>query len=166
MIPPTFWVLLALGLQQVSVSSACEAYVYKSHSWSKGYVAKLYVDQNQLQGTTSKWDLDITFNNEVKEFKIWDADIQGTTKNYVNNVSQVVVENKCYNPILYSCQFLELSFLVRFPDDVSDESSTDYDIKTLVESVELSDGVLQTNNFNTICEGQPTSAPAATTVAG
>jgi len=166
MIPPTFWVLLALGLHQVSVSSACEAYLYKSHTWNRGYVAKLYVDQNQLQGSTIKWDLDITFNNEVKEFKIWDADIQNVTKNYVINVDQVVVENKCYNPILYSCQFLELSYLVRFPDDVSDESSTDYDIKSLVESVELSDGQLQTLNFDTLCEGQPTSAPAATTTAG
>lgn len=163
---PTFWVLLALSLQQVSLTSGCETYVYKSHSWNRGYVGKLYVDQNKLMGSTSKWDLDITFDNEVKEFKIWDADIQGSSKNYKNNVTQLVVQNKCYNPILYSCQFLELSFLVRFPDEVSDERSKDYDIKSLVESVELSDGTLQTINFNTICEGQPTSAPAATTVAG
>ena len=68
------------------------------------------------------------------------------------------VMNKCYNPILYSCQFLELSFLVRYikiiryklfkykinifryPDGVSDEMSTDYDIVAVTEDITYNDG--------------------------
>lgn len=166
--PPTFWVLLALGLQQAAVTSAqggCDAYLYRSHNWTRGYVGKLYLDQNNLPGSTLQWNLTITFDNEVQEFKVWDADIKGTTKNYVNNVAEVVVENKCYNPILYPCQFLELPFLVRFPEPCGDPCDA-FDIKKVVESGLLSDDQQFTINFDTICPGQPTSAPTATTVAG
>lgn len=166
MMPTTFWVLLALGLYQVTVSSAQTCYVDKTHTWSHGYVAKLYLDQNWLSGSTLSWNLTIAFNNELKEFKIWDADIDGTSKNYVNNVVEVVVTNKCYNGILYPCQFLELSYLVRFPDDISNESTTDYDIKDVLEAVIYTDGDTGgSNNFSGCLSGQPT-ASAGTTIAG
>ena len=47
--------------------------------------------------------------------KVREADIINlTTKNnYVMEVSSVEVMNRCYHPILYSSQLLELSFLVR-----------------------------------------------------
>ena len=78
----------------------------------------------------------------MAEFKIWDADIINpqTSQNYVKNVTDVDIMNKCYNPILYSCQYLELSFMVRYPEGVSDETSTDYDIIVVTESVTYNDG--------------------------
>jgi len=164
--PTTFWILLALGLYQVTVSSAQDACVYKSHTWSHGYVAKLYLNQDWLTGSTLSWNLTIVFNNKVKEFKIWDADIAGTTKNYVLDTAEVTVTNKCYNPILYSCQFLELSYLVRFPDDISNEGTTDYDIQTVLEAVSYNDGSEGTNNYATFCDGQPTASPGTTVALG
>merc|ERR1719283_214766 len=80
------------------------SFVHKSHTWNKGYVGKLYLDQSWLAQQTSDWKLAITFANEVAEFKIWDVEIM----------------NKCYHPILSSCQYLELSFMVRYPEGVSD----------------------------------------------
>merc|ERR1711910_35363 len=129
--------VLLLAIQDSSAQCDSAAYVYKSHKWNKGYVAKLYLDQSWLSEQTSDWKLSLTFANQVAEFKVWDADIiNPTTKNnYVMEVSSVEVMNKCYNPILYSCQFLELSFLVRYPDGVSDEMSTDYDIVAVTEDI-------------------------------
>lgn len=166
MMPTTFWILLALGLHQVSISSAQDAFLDKTHTWSHGYVAKLYLDQSWLTGSTLSWNLTIAFNNEVKEFKIWDADIDGTVKNYVNNVVVVTVTNKCYNPILYSCQYLELSFLVRFPDDISNEDTTDYDIKTAIEAVSYNDGSEGDATYSVFTVGQPTASAGTTVPSG
>ena len=44
----------------------------KTHSWSKGYIAKLYLDQAWLAQYTADWKLTITFCNEVQEFKVSD----------------------------------------------------------------------------------------------
>merc|ERR1712055_222482 len=157
--------VLCLGLTQVARGQSCEAYVYKSHTWSHGYVAKLYLDMSWLTSSTMAWSAAITFNNQVKEYKVWDADISGTSKNYVTDAASVTVTNKCYNPILYSCQFLELSFLVRFPDDISDEDSTDYDISNVDMTVTLSDDSTSTNAYSSVCTGQPTTPTMATTTA-
>ena len=83
--------------------------------FTKGYVGKLYVDQTWLTGRTSDWQLNITLANQVEEFKVWDADIVNpvTSSNNVSNVVSVSVVNKCYNSIIYPCQYLELTFLVR-----------------------------------------------------
>eukprot|EP00092_Neocalanus_flemingeri_P034507 GFUD01037520.1.p1 GENE.GFUD01037520.1~~GFUD01037520.1.p1 ORF type:complete len:186 (-),score=43.30 GFUD01037520.1:181-672(-) len=133
------------------------AYVYKSHIWNRGYVAKLYLDQSWLAQQTSDWTLAITFNDEVEEFKVWDADIinPATKNNYVNNVTSVEVMNKCYNPILYSCQFLELSFMIRYPD--CPEPCPDYDIIAVTETVTYLDGASANMTYCPILSGQPTT---------
>merc|ERR1739838_725490 len=155
---------IILCLQEATGQCDSGAYVYKSHSWNKGCVAKLYLDQSWLAQQTSDWTLSITFSAQVQEFKVWDADILNLTptnkNNYVLNVANVEIMNKCYNPILYSCQFLELSFMVRYPEGVSDELSTDYDIIVVTEDVTYNDGA---NGLVTYCPpmaGQPTT-PAA-----
>ena len=53
--------------------------------------------------------------SEVAEFKVWDADIvnPATTSNNVSDVTNVGIVNKCYNSIIYPCQYLEITFLVR-----------------------------------------------------
>ena len=106
-------------------------FINKTHSWSKGYIGKLYLDQAWLAQYTADWKLSITFCNEVKEFKVhdkiintlldillpevWSADIiiPVTNKKYVNNVSSVDISNMCWNYIFYACQNHEISFLVR-----------------------------------------------------
>jgi len=135
------------------------SYVHKSHTWNKGYVGKLYLDQSWLAQQTSDWKLEITFANIVAEFKIWDADIINppTSQNYVKDVGLVEIMNKCYNPILYSCQYLELSFMVRYPEGVSDETSTDYDIIVVTESVTYNDGALGIKTYCAPMAGQPTT---------
>ena len=81
----------------------------------QGYVGKLYLAQSWLAQQTADWRLDLTFASHLLQFKVWDADIlsPATTSNYVSNVTSLSIMNKCYNPILYSCQYLELPFLVR-----------------------------------------------------
>ena len=85
----------------------------------QGYVGKLYLGQTWLTGPSSAWSLNITFAAQLEEFKVWDADIQAPdlgesiSSGTVRNVSSIVVANKCYNSILYPCQYLHLSFLVR-----------------------------------------------------
>ena len=85
----------------------------------QGYVGKLYLGQTWLAGPSTSWSLNITFTAHLEELKVWDADIQApalaesTSSATVSNVSSVVVANKCYNSILYPCQYLHLSFLVR-----------------------------------------------------
>ena len=78
-------------------------------------MGKLYLDQTWLSGPTDQWDLNITLVGEAEEFKVWDADILSpiTNTDTVNNVRSISVINKCYNAIIYPCQFLELTFLVR-----------------------------------------------------
>merc|ERR1712106_333052 len=154
--------LFLLTLQEAAAQCDAGAYVYKSHTWNKGYVAKLYLDQSWMAQQTSDWKLAITFANEVNEFKVWDADIitPDTKNNYVASVTSVSIMNKCYNPILYSCQFLELSFMVRYPEGVSDELSTDYDIIAVTEDVTYNDGATGSVTYCPPMAGQPTT-PAA-----
>jgi len=132
---------LALFLESVSPQCDSNAFVNKHHTWNKGYVGKLYLDQTWLSGPTSDWFLNVTFGNQVDEFKVWDADIfsPSSMSNNVSDVFSVSVSNKCYNAIIYPCQYLELTFLVRFPDGISDESSTDYDIIIVSEDVTFTD---------------------------
>merc|ERR1711887_157398 len=150
---------LIISLQGIAGQCDGGAYVYKSHTWNKGYVAKLYLDQSWLAQQTSDWKLSLTFANQVAEFKVWDADIiNPTTKNnYVMEVSSVEIMNKCYNPILYSCQYLELSFMVRFPEGVSDEMSTDYDIIAVTQDITYNDGATGSNTYCMPLAGQPTT---------
>ncbi|XP_023342539.1 uncharacterized protein LOC111712214 [Eurytemora carolleeae] len=144
------------------VTAQCNAgiYVQKTHIWSKGYVGKLYLDQAWLENPTEDWKLSITFKSEVLEFKVWDADIvnPATANNYVNNVTSVDIVNKCWNPILYSCQYLELPFLVRYPDWVNDIASSNYDIASLSESVTYALSATGSETYCLPISGQPTSA--------
>ena len=48
----------------------------KNHSWNTGYLGKLYLDQSWLAKHTSMWKLDITFCNEVSQFKVYYFEIQ------------------------------------------------------------------------------------------
>jgi len=152
---------LALAAGQ---TPSCNSAIYfeKNHPWNKGYVAKLYLDQSWLTYETSEWRLNITFNSKVDEFQIWDADIINpmTTKNYVYNVTQVEIVAKCWNPVLYSCQFLEVPFLVRFPE--TDMNTMDYDVVAVSESVTYNDEATGTQTYCAPIPGQPTSAAGGT----
>ena len=44
--------------------------IEKNHIWNTGYLGKLSLDQSWLQTQTSDWQLEITFCNEVSEFKV------------------------------------------------------------------------------------------------
>ena len=53
---------------------------------------------------------------QVSEFRVWDADIvdpDAVSTDTASNVTSVGVINKCYYAIIYPCQFLEITFLVR-----------------------------------------------------
>ena len=82
-------------------------------------MGKLYLGQTWLSGPSASWSLNISFSGQLEEFKVWDADLQAPdladsiSPARVSNVSSVVVADKCYNSILYPCQYLHLSFLVR-----------------------------------------------------
>merc|ERR1712037_31415 len=119
MMPPLAILFALLGS---TFAQSCDPsiYVEKIHSWNKGYTGKMYLDQGWLTQQTSDsvfWRLTATFQNEVKEFKVWDADIINPSpaygNKYVNNVTSVEVLSKCYNPVLYPCQYLELLFMAR-----------------------------------------------------
>jgi len=147
-------------------ASSCDSsiYVEKIHSWNKGYTGKMYLDQGWLTQQTSDsvfWRLTATFQNEVKEFKVWDADIinpnPGYGNKYVNNVTSVEVLSKCYNPVLYPCQYLELLFMVRFPDSVADEYTTDYDLAAVTEAVTYNDGSSGSRDYCAPNDGAPTT---------
>jgi len=157
MLSPKYFFLLSAVIALSHGQCDTGSYVNKLHTWNKGYVAKLYLDQSWLANPTTDWTLELTFKNEVKEFKIWDADIINpvTTNNYVIDVSTVKVMNKCWNPILYQCQYLEIQFMVRFPDDVSDESSMDYDILSTSEVVTYNDMTTGTRTYCAPMAGQP-----------
>ena len=67
--------------------------------------------------------LQIQHKHKIQEFlyfilQVWSADIikPVTNNNYVNNVEIVDVANKCWNYALYSCQDLDVSFLVRYKE--------------------------------------------------
>merc|ERR1711942_36230 len=154
--------ILLLSVFQGTNAQGCDPNIYvdKPHSWNKGYTAKLYLDQSWLTQQTSDWKLNITFKQEVAEFKVWDAVIldPATSNSYVNNVTMTTVMNKCWNPILYPCQYLELSFMVRFPEVCSSgEFSTEYDIVSVTESVTYNDGSSGANEYCGPQDGQPTT---------
>ena len=48
-------------------------------------------------------------------WQVWSADIISpvTTNQSVTNVDEVLVQNRCWNNILYPCQNLTLTFMVR-----------------------------------------------------
>ena len=89
--------------------------VEKTHTWEKGFIGKLILDQSWLSKPTEDWLLELGFCNQVEEFKIWSATIvsPATQGNLVKNVEAVNITNVCWNGILYSCQSYEISFLVR-----------------------------------------------------
>jgi len=159
------FVILTLFLVGVQAQCNPGIYVQKTHAWNKGYVGKLYLDQSWLSDPTADWKLNITFKSEVAEFKVWDADITNpsTRENYVKNVTSVEVMNKCYNPILYSCQYLELPFLVRYPDGVNDVGSENYDIISVSESVTNSMGASSSAIYCMPYTGAPTAAASGAT---
>ena len=97
-------------------------FTFLSH---QGYVGKLYLDQTWLSAPTEQWDLNISLASQVEEFKIWDADIASSNiaTDTVTNVTSVSVINKCYNAIIYPCQYLEVTFLVRWDQAVSNNVS-------------------------------------------
>merc|ERR1712038_1062845 len=143
------------------VSAQCNsgAFVNKHHTWNKGYVGKLHLDQTWLSGPTITWQLNVTMASEVAEFKVWDADIvnPATTSNNVSDVTNVGIVNKCYNSIIYPCQYLEITFLVRFPEGISNETTSDYDISMVREDVSYSD---TSDGYVVYCSptlGQPTA---------
>ena len=90
--------------------------VEKTHTWEKGFIGKLILDQSWLSKPTEDWLLELGFCSEVEEFKIWSANIvsPATQGNLVKNVEAVNISNVCWNGILYSCQSYEISFLVRY----------------------------------------------------
>merc|ERR1712080_18621 len=156
-------VVLAILLSSLQglLAQSCDPNIFvdKPHPWSKGYTAKLYLDQSWLSQQTSDWKLTITFEEEIMEYKVWDADIIDpmTSGNSVTNVTTTTVMNKCWNPVLYSCQYLELSFMVRFPEGVTNEFTTDYDIITLTETVTYNDGSMGSRDYCAPQDGQPTT---------
>jgi len=93
-------ILFALLGSTLAQSCDPSIFVEKIHAWNKGYTGKMYLDQGWLTQQTSDsvfWRLTATFQNEVKEFKVWDADIINpnpvTGNKYVNNVTSVEVDN-------------------------------------------------------------------------
>ena len=42
----------------------------KNHTWNTGYIGKLFLDQTWLLGQTTDWRLNISFCQEVLEFKV------------------------------------------------------------------------------------------------
>merc|ERR1711879_478154 len=142
-----------ISLKLVEGQCDPEVYVFKSHQWNKGYVGKLYLGQTWLTGPSTSWSLNITFTAHLEILKVWDADIQApalaesiSSASTVSNASSVVLANKCYNSILYPCQYLHLSFLVRFPSS-SELTTKDYDISSVLETVDFSDGSSQSQNY-------------------
>merc|ERR1712107_436392 len=100
MMPFLLAILSVLLGTTAAQASSCDSsiYVENIHSWNKGYTGKMYLDQGWLTQQTSDsvfWRLTATFQNEVKEFKVWDADIinpnPGYGNKYVNNVTSVEV---------------------------------------------------------------------------
>ena len=87
----------------------------KTHSWNSGYIGKLTLDQTWLTQQSLDWLLNITFCQNVTEFKVWSGDIvfPTTTNQSVFNIKEVLVQNTCWNNILYPCQNLTLTFMVR-----------------------------------------------------
>jgi len=156
--------LLALLGSTFAQSCDPSIYVEKIHAWNKGYTGKMYLDQGWLTQQTSDsvfWRLTATFQNEVKEFKVWDADIINPSpangNKYVTNVTSVEVLSKCYNPVLYPCQYLELLFMVRFPDSIADEFTTDYDLAAVTEAVTYNDGSSGSRDYCAPSDGAPTT---------
>ena len=51
---------------------------------------------------------------QVEEFRVWDADIASSNvaTDTVTNVSSVSLINKCYNAVIYPCQYLEERILI------------------------------------------------------
>ena len=133
--------------------------VEKTHTWEKGYIGKLSLDQSWLTKPTEDWLLQLGFCNEVEEFKVWSADIvsPATDKNLVKNVEAVNISNVCWNGILYSCQTWELSFLVRFPIS-SPSNSAAYDVETVNQHVTLSDGTTTSSTFCPASCSPPTTS--------
>merc|ERR1711973_794536 len=157
-----FLILTALFIK---VNSQCNAGIYmmKTHSWNKGYVAKLYLDQSWLNMATSEWKLNLLFNDEVAEFKVWDAEIlnPSTSTNYVSNATAVEIMNKCWNPIAHSCQYLDLNFLVRFDETVV--STTNYDLISVVENASYSDGTTGSVTYCAPISDEPPATAGSTT---
>lgn len=133
--------------------------VEKTHTWEKGYIGKLVLDQSWLSKPTEDWLLDLGFCNQVEEFKVWSANIVNptTASNLVKNVEAVNISNVCWNGILYSCQTWELSFLVRFPIS-SPSNSADYDVETVSQHVTLGDGSVSTQTFCPASCSPPTTS--------
>merc|ERR1712105_167458 len=111
MVSTTSPLALLFALLGSTLAQSCDPaiFVEKIHAWNKGYTGKMYLDQGWLTQQTSDsvfWRLTATFQNEVKEFKVWDADIinpnPATGNKYVNNVTSVEVLSKftirCFIP--------------------------------------------------------------------
>merc|ERR1711953_134791 len=124
--------------------------VEKTHTWEKGFIGKLILDQSWLSKPTEDWLLGLGFCSQVEEFKIWSATIVSPASqgNFVKNVEAVNITNVCWNGILYSCQSYEISFLVRFPT-TSSSSTAAYDLETVTEHVPLSDGTATSSTTTT-----------------
>merc|ERR1712179_811385 len=148
-------VMILLSVQDVFCQCEPGISINTTHSWNKGYIAKLILDQAWLAQYTSDWKLTIIFCNRVQEFKVWSADIVSppTNTNYVNNVLSVDITNKCWNSILYTCQNMEVVFLVRYPEAVEDEFSNDYNIVTVTETVTYKDGSTGITTYCPVMKG-------------
>jgi len=165
-------VIVVVSLLSIQVDAAqCNAgvYLFKTKAWANGYVGKLYMDQSWLTNPTSDWKLMINFASEVAEFKVWDADIVNpapdpSNKEAVHNVTSVEVMNKCWNPILYSCQYLELHLLVRFPEGNVDKTTTNYDVISVREEVTYEDETTGAMDYCQPMSGQPTGAPTTASI--
>merc|ERR1711874_426693 len=150
-----------ISLELVECQCEPELYFSKSHNWNKGYVGKLYLGHNWLSGPSVGWSVNITFNSVVEQLRVWDADIVSPAPGegaQLSNVSNVVIAYRCYNSILYPCQYLHLSFLVRFAE-VSEVTTSKYDISSVHETADLSD-LLQSVQYCPPIPGQPNSTMA------
>ena len=67
--------LLQFLLAYVSTNGVCdlEFSLNQTHTWSKGYLATLCLDQEWLTQYTNHWMLSIHFCSEVDEFKVGQA---------------------------------------------------------------------------------------------
>ena len=141
----------------------------KTQVWAGGYLAQLRLDQTWLAGQTTAWNISIAFCQQIDQFKVslptrtlllqrpilqvWSAGISlppspaphnSWTAGLRQEVVAVSLHNLCWNNILYPCQTLQLSFLVRHPDLLA---PTQFDIVSLLQSVQYGDGTTDAREF-------------------
>ena len=77
--------------------------VEKTHTWEKGFIGKLILDQSWLSKPTEDWLLELGFCSEVEEFKIWSDNIVSLATQG-NMLEAVNISNVYWNGFLYVWQ--------------------------------------------------------------